>query len=70
MIKKVLNAWAEYLASPKSAYVLSNNKVSWLSEHGTHDLELTANVGQGSYKFHELFECDPDKEHYGFQVLG
>jgi phosphatidylserine decarboxylase len=67
MIKKVLNAWAKFLGSPDSAYVLGNDKISWLSEHGSHDLELTANVGQTSYKFHELFQCDPSKEHYGYQ---
>ena len=66
MIKKVLNAWAEFLASPDSAYVLGNDKISWLGEHGSHDLELTANVGQDSYKFHELFECDPAKENHGY----
>lgn len=67
MMKKVLNAWAKFLASPESAYVLGNDKISWLSEHGSHDLELTGNVGQGSYKFHELFECDPDAEHHGYK---
>ncbi|KAI4911872.1 hypothetical protein J4E90_006689 [Alternaria incomplexa] len=67
MIKKVLNAWAEFLASPASAYVLSDNKIGWLSDHGTHDLALTANVGQTSYAFEELFHCDPSKKHHGYK---
>lgn len=67
MIKKVLNAWAEFLASPASAYVLGNDKIGWLSDHGSHDLELTANVGPTSYSFDELYECDPTKEHHGYK---
>ncbi|EOA81480.1 uncharacterized protein SETTUDRAFT_35314 [Exserohilum turcica Et28A] len=67
VIKKVLNAWAEFLASPASAYVLGNDKIGWLSDHGSHDLELTANVGPTSYSFDELYECDPTKEHHGYK---
>src|SRR4051812_5065082 len=67
MLKKVLNAWAEFLASPDSAYVLGDDKIGWLSEHGIHDLSITANAGKTSYKFEELFECDPSKEHHGYK---
>jgi phosphatidylserine decarboxylase len=67
MLKKVLNAWGEFLASPDSAYVLGNDSIGWFSKHGVHDLALTANIGQTSYEFHELFKCDPSKEHYGFK---
>jgi len=67
MIKKVLNAWGEFLASPESAYVLGNDSIGWFSDHGVHDLALTANIGQTSHKFEELFKCDPSKEHYGYQ---
>ncbi|RYN39567.1 hypothetical protein AA0112_g3547 [Alternaria arborescens] len=67
MIKKVLNAWAEFLDSPASAYVLGTDKIGWLSEHGTHDLALTANIGQTSHSFEEMFQCDPSKEHHGYK---
>jgi len=67
MLKKVLNAWAKFLASPDSAYVLGNDNIGWLSDHGIHDLSITANVGQTSYSFEELFECDPSKEHHGYK---
>ncbi|KAG9379131.1 Phosphatidylserine decarboxylase [Pyrenophora tritici-repentis] len=67
MVKKVLNAWAEFLVSPDSAYVLGDDKIGWLSDHGIHDLPITANVGQKSYLFEELFECDPSKEHHGYK---
>ncbi|KAF1832741.1 hypothetical protein BDW02DRAFT_554148 [Decorospora gaudefroyi] len=67
MIKKVLNAWAQFLSSPESAYVLGNDKTGWLSDHGIHDLSLTANLGKTSYKFEELFICDPSKKHHGYK---
>lgn len=35
--------------------------------HGKHDLALTANIGQTSYTFDELFICDPSKDHYGYK---
>tara|TARA_R110002003_G_scaffold645_9_gene21029 strand:+ start:43575 stop:44876 length:1302 start_codon:yes stop_codon:yes gene_type:complete len=67
MIKKVLNAWAEFLGSKDSAYVLGNDSIGWFSDHGVHDLAMTANVGKTSYRFEELFKCDPAKEHYGYK---
>jgi phosphatidylserine decarboxylase len=67
MMKKVLNAWGNFLASPESAYVLGNNSIGWFSDHGVHDLALTANIGQTSYTFDELFKCDPSKKNYGYQ---
>ena len=67
MLKKVLNAWAEYLSSPDSAYVLGNDSIGWFSNHGTEDLAATANVGQTNHKFEELFKCDPKAEHHGYK---
>lgn len=67
MLKKVLNAWAEYLSSPASAYVLGSDSIGWFSPHGVEDLAATANVGQTSHSFEELFQCDPSKEHFGFK---
>lgn len=67
MLKKVLNAWAEYLGSPESAYVLGDDSIGWFSPHGTEDLAKTANVGQTSHAFEDLFQCDPSKEHHGYK---
>ncbi|KAH7079051.1 Phophatidylserine decarboxylase-domain-containing protein [Paraphoma chrysanthemicola] len=67
VIKKVLNTWAEFLGSKDSAYVLGNDSIGWFSDHGVHDLAVTANVGKTSYKFEELFKCDPSKENYGYK---
>lgn len=66
-LKKVLNAWGEFLGSPDSAYVLGNNAIGWFSDHGVHDLALTANNGKSSYRFDEMFKCDPSKENYGYK---
>lgn len=68
MLKKVLNAWGEYLSSEASAEdVLGDDEKSWLSGHGIQELEKTANVGGGTLKFSELFQCDPSKPHYGYK---
>ncbi|KAF2691415.1 hypothetical protein K458DRAFT_447981 [Lentithecium fluviatile CBS 122367] len=67
MLKKILNARAEYLSSPPFAYVLGNDLIGWFSPHGIGDLAATANVGQTSYKFEELFQCDQFKKYHGFK---
>ncbi|KAJ4311350.1 hypothetical protein N0V94_007985 [Neodidymelliopsis sp. IMI 364377] len=67
MLKKTLNAWAEFLGSSDSAYVLGDDANSWFSKHGTEDLAITANVGQTDYSFDEFFQCDPSKKYKGFK---
>lgn len=67
MLKKILNTWAGYLSSPDSAYVLGTDSIGWFSDHGVKDLAETANVGQTSHKFEELFICDPTQKHFGFK---
>jgi phosphatidylserine decarboxylase len=67
MLKKVLNAWGEYLASPASAYVLGTEGHCWFSPHGVEDLAYTANISQTNHSFEELFQCDPKAEHMGFK---
>ena len=68
MLKKVLNAWGEYLKSPKSAYVLEENtKGSWFSPHGEEELTHVANIGKTNHKFAEMFQCDPSDKHMGYK---
>lgn len=67
MFKKVLNAWAEFLSSPASAEVLSTDSSGWFSETGVKDLASVANVGETSYKFEEMYICDPSAKHHGFK---
>ncbi|KAH9868285.1 hypothetical protein J1614_007357 [Plenodomus biglobosus] len=67
MIKKILNTWAKFLGSPESAYVLGNDRIGWFSDHAVQDLATVADIGQASYKFEEMFICDPSKEHWGFK---
>jgi phosphatidylserine decarboxylase len=67
MLRKVLNAWNEYLSSPESACVLDDSASGWFSEHGINELAAVANVGDTSYTFDQLFECDPTKPHHGFK---
>ena len=67
MLKKVLNAWAEYLASPASTEVLEDNSQGWFGQTGVQELETTANIGETSCSFKEMFVCDPSAKHHGFK---
>lgn len=72
MLKKVLNAWGEFLKSPKSAYVLDDSPNGWFSPSGRKDVASVANVGvqtgqqQKSLTFEDLFVCDPSDPHHGY----
>lgn len=66
MIKKMLNAWGEYLQSPASAEVLNDGKSGWFGPTGVKELTVTANVGETSHNFSDMFHCDPNAKHYGF----
>ncbi|KAG2419759.1 hypothetical protein HFD88_004555 [Aspergillus terreus] len=68
MIKKVLNAWGEYLQSPESASVLDDSPYGWFGETGVQSLVTVGNIGnQSSYSFEEMYVCDPAKEHHGYK---
>ncbi|KAJ9115962.1 hypothetical protein QFC22_005105 [Naganishia vaughanmartiniae] len=68
MLKKVLDAWGQYLSSEESASVLGDDTCGWFSEHGLKALEEVANLGgETSYKFDELFQCDPKAKYYGYK---
>lgn len=66
MIKKMLNAWGEFLQSSDSAAVLDDSDSGWFGETGRKDLTEVANVGKTSYTFEQLYQCDPSKPHHGF----
>lgn len=56
------------MASPASAKHLGTDDESWFGATGTAHVEKTANLdGQTDLKFHQLFHCQPDKEHHGYK---
>lgn len=67
MIKKVLDAWGEYLRSPESASVLDTSPAGWFGEHGVKGLTTVANVNATSHAFDEMFVCDPQAPNYGYR---
>lgn len=67
MLKKVLNAWGEYLVSPDSASVLSTEKTGWFGEHGLKALTDVANNGKTDYTFEQMFVCDPKDKYHGYK---
>jgi phosphatidylserine decarboxylase len=54
ILKKILDAWAEFLNSPDSLYVLNDSPQGWMSP------KARAAVGI------DQFEHDPDDKHWGF----
>jgi phosphatidylserine decarboxylase len=54
MLKKILNAWCEFLSSADSLYVLNDSPTGWKSEAAQRA------VGMDQYAH------DPDDEHWGF----
>ncbi|GLA70645.1 hypothetical protein AtubIFM55763_000815 [Aspergillus tubingensis] len=66
MIKKLLNAWGDFLKSPESAKVLDDSKYGWFGQTAKSDLEEVGNVQKTNYSFEELYVCDPSAEHHGF----
>ncbi|PIG84355.1 phosphatidylserine decarboxylase family protein [Aspergillus arachidicola] len=67
MIKKVLNAWGEYLQSPESAHVLDDSQYGWFGETGKSNLVTVANVGKTNHSFEDMFVCDPSQKYHGYK---
>lgn len=66
IIKKILDAWAEFLSSPESTSVLNASSTGWFCNEALRRLTDTANIGGTEASFEELFACNPDAPHYGF----
>jgi phosphatidylserine decarboxylase len=54
MLKKILNAWCEFLSSPESLYVLNDSPTGWKSAAAQRTVGM------------EQYAHDPDDEHWGF----
>ncbi|GIJ92458.1 hypothetical protein Asppvi_011440 [Aspergillus pseudoviridinutans] len=67
MIKKILDAWGEFLSSAESTAVLNTSSTGWFSPPALAQLTATANIGGTSYRFDEMYVCDPNATCYGFQ---
>ncbi|KAL4914766.1 Phophatidylserine decarboxylase-domain-containing protein [Aspergillus aurantiobrunneus] len=68
MLKKVLNAWGDYLRSPESAKVLDDSGYGWFGQTGRDSLVHVANEPSGSsHAFDTLFVCDPTAQYHGYR---
>jgi phosphatidylserine decarboxylase len=54
MIRKILNAWAEFLSSSESLYALNDSPTGWKSAQARQAIGI------------EQYEHDPKDEHWGF----
>lgn len=74
-LKKILNAWGEFLDSEKSSYVLdSDPRKGWFSDAALAAIaEMDPYYGLGddptdpAANFAYNFKCDPNKPHWGFK---
>jgi phosphatidylserine decarboxylase len=55
-LRRILNTWAEFLATPESRYTLSKTEGGWLSPEAL----------QAMPNFVDDFICDPVEEYFGF----
>ncbi|KAL4900414.1 hypothetical protein BDW74DRAFT_161909 [Aspergillus multicolor] len=68
MLKKVLDAWGEYLTSSESANVLDDSQYGWFGKIGKENLEHVANIPlDTNHSFEELFVCDPSAKYHGYK---
>ncbi|KAL4772427.1 Phophatidylserine decarboxylase-domain-containing protein [Aspergillus nidulans var. acristatus] len=68
MLKKVLNAWGEYLTSEDSAKVLGDDEYGWFGETGKSNVMHVANLPLGTdHGFDKLFVCDPSAKYHGYK---
>lgn len=70
MLKKILNAWGDFLRSPASASVLNDSPSGWFGDPAYRDLTTVAKVGPtaaATLEFHQMYQCDPSARHYGFK---
>ena len=70
IIKKLLDAWSEYLSSSESASVLHvDGAGSWFGQLALHDLVTVSNLGimEEKLSFRQLFICDPNDACHGYK---
>lgn len=57
-----------FAKTPESAEVLGENKTGWFGATGKKDIMEVANAPlKTSYKFQDMFICDPSKKYYGYK---
>ncbi|KAI9719948.1 MAG: hypothetical protein M1828_005986 [Chrysothrix sp. TS-e1954] len=66
-LKKVMNAWGQYLTSPNSASVLNETSSGWFGPTARHNLTMEANASAATtLAFEDIYECNSAAPHYGF----
>ncbi|KAJ2998471.1 hypothetical protein NUW58_g308 [Xylaria curta] len=67
-LKDILNAWKDNILTKEvSLKVITEEPDGWLSPQALKVLEDTANLEGQRLKFAQIFNCDPSKDHWGFQ---
>ena len=64
---RILNKWAVFLGTQKSAGVLTNHEDGWLNDKALDELAVKGNNGVTDYTFDQLYVCNKSAKHYGFK---
>ncbi|KND93841.1 Phosphatidylserine decarboxylase proenzyme 3 [Tolypocladium ophioglossoides CBS 100239] len=67
-LKAILDKWKiDVLQTDKSLHVITTDDDGWLSKAALKKIEDDTNITGTKLTFAQLFECDPDKAHWGFR---
>ncbi|KAJ5106689.1 Phophatidylserine decarboxylase-domain-containing protein [Penicillium angulare] len=64
---RVLNAWGDFLQTPESAATLDDPSTGWFSNSSLTALAASGNTNGTTYRFDEIFECNPNAPYHGFR---
>jgi phosphatidylserine decarboxylase len=68
-IRKILNSWADFLASPASISVLTTKSKGWFSNEALDVMAFAVNeaIPTSPRSFAQAYICDPTAEAYGYK---
>ncbi|CCN72239.1 phosphatidylserine decarboxylase family protein [Vibrio nigripulchritudo] len=65
--KNILNAWGQFLLSGESTHVLNDSPSGWFCASALKQMTDEKSEEEAKAKFIEMFDCEPNKEHWGFR---
>lgn len=67
IFRKVLDAWGDFLRAPESVATLDDPSRGWFSNSSLTALAASGNTNRTTFKFDDIFDCDPNAPAYGYQ---
>ncbi|KAJ6150381.1 phosphatidylserine decarboxylase family protein [Penicillium samsonianum] len=67
IFRRVLDTWGDFLRTPEPAATLDDPLKGWFSNSSLTALAASGNTNGTTYKFHEIFDCNPSAPYHGFR---